>query len=124
MIAAPKPRSPAQLRAAEKRQQAKADALVYAAVTRRDSGRCRVFGCREPGQMHHLIYRSRGGQTHTNNVLSLCRIHHAAVHAGLIHVAGDANTAIVVRQRVGEEWTETTSDHTTRARRSSSRLGT
>ena len=106
MTAAPKPRSPAQVKAAEKRRQAKADALVYAAVTRRDSidyagdlvPSCRV--CQWPGdhlplERHHLKMRSGGGLTETANVCLLCHTCHTAVHGQTLRLSGDADGRMV-----------------------------
>ena len=102
MTSAPKPRSPAQLRAAEKRRQAKADALVYAAVTRRDSRSnaydtwpaCRVCGWpgdHHPLERHHIRMRSGGGETSTANVCLLCHLCHTWVHGQTLRVSGDAD---------------------------------
>jgi len=92
-------------RAASKREQAKADRLVYAAVDARDQHRCRV--CREYRgidiQRHHIVYRSVGGQTTTQNVISLCaECHLVGVHEGRIKnegrikITGNADERVII----------------------------
>lgn len=81
-------------KAARKRLESKADRLVYAAVDARDGHRCRVClaYCGLDIQRHHILYRSKGGQTTTANVVSLCpECHLVGVHGGRIVIAGDAN---------------------------------
>ena len=86
-------------RAASKRAQAKADRLVYAAVDARDQHRCRV--CREYRgidiQRHHIVYRSVGGQTTTQNVISLCaECHLVGVHQARIKITGNADERVTI----------------------------
>jgi 5-methylcytosine-specific restriction endonuclease McrA len=69
------------------------EAEARAACDLRDHGRCQVPGCAEAGlHLHHIIYRShsRALQWEPSNLLSLCPTHHALVHAGALHIAGDA----------------------------------
>lgn len=70
----------------------------YAAVDRRDEHCCRVCGKRVGGigilaavHHHHLVYRSKGGEHSTKNVLSLCVKCHHAQHNGEIRLSGDAD---------------------------------
>ena len=84
----PKPTPRAKLKASAKRRQAKADRLVYAAVTARDGGRCRACGSTWQVHRHHLRYRSHGGETSTRNVLLLCATHHAQAHDGSLLIYG------------------------------------
>lgn len=91
-----KPRPRAAEKAAAKRRQAKADRAVYAAVTARDLGCCRACGVLEtpmrPAHRHHIRYRSRGGETSTENVCLLCAACHSAIHAKRLRIVGtDAN---------------------------------
>ena len=90
----PKPEPRARVKARAKRATAKADAGVYAAVTARDGGRCRV--CMQPGtERHHIVYRSQGGETSTANVLVLDAACHQAVHARRLVIHGrDANARL------------------------------
>ena len=87
-------------KATSKRAQAKSDKLVYAAVDARDGHRCRICG-EYAGidiQRHHIVYRSLGGLTATENVLSLCaNCHLLGIHGGRLKVSGDAD----VRGRSG-----------------------
>ena len=88
MIDYPKPRSARLIKAAERRVIAKAHHAVYAAVTARDRG-CRNCGRIWGLHRHHLVFRSRGGETTSKNVIVLCDSCHARVHAHTltIHVA-------------------------------------
>ena len=63
---------------------------IYRLVMRRDHHRCVVPGCRnsEHLQVHHLQYRSRGGDNHPDNLAVLCSGHHAALHDGRLVIAG------------------------------------
>ena len=57
---------------------------VRAALWARDAG-CRFPGCKAPAQWtdgHHVRWRSKGGPTTIENLVSLCRRHHRAVHEG------------------------------------------
>lgn len=71
----------------------------YAAVDRRDEHCCRVCGKRVGGlglltrvEHHHLVYRSKGGEHTTRNVLSLCVQCHHAQHQGEIRLSGNADS--------------------------------
>jgi hypothetical protein len=60
-------------------------------VRERDGGLCRVPGCsRAATDVHHIIFRSRGGTHRLENQVSLCAAHHRAVHNGWIRVWGEA----------------------------------
>lgn len=83
-----------------KREQAKADRLVYAAVDRRDGHRCRV--CLEYRgyeiQRHHILPRSLGGPTTTANVVSLCaECHLVGVHGKKLVITGSADERIQIK---------------------------
>ncbi len=99
MPAVPKPEPRARVKARRKRQQALADRRVYQAVTDRDGGKCRVCGW---GGMlmhrHHLVYRSQGGETSRRNVALVCMKCHDAIHAGRIHLSGDADGVLDIRR--------------------------
>jgi hypothetical protein len=89
-------------RAARKRAQVKSDRLVYASVDARDKYRCRV--CLEYRGLeihrHHIVYRSAGGETTTQNVISLCaNCHLVGVHQGRIKISGNADERVVIRCR-------------------------
>jgi 5-methylcytosine-specific restriction endonuclease McrA len=81
-------------------EEAKALRRCYAAVDARDRRQCRVcrkrtdpnaIGLLDRGQHHHLVYRSRGGDHHPRNVLTLCSQCHQSQHGGLIRLSGDAD---------------------------------
>ncbi|HET6202765.1 MAG TPA: HNH endonuclease signature motif containing protein [Planctomycetota bacterium] len=57
---------------------------IRRAVWLRDRGRCRVPGCRNSlwADVHHVRWRSRGGDHRPENLVVLCTVHHAAVHEG------------------------------------------
>jgi HNH endonuclease len=60
-------------------------------VRERDEGLCRVPGCsRSATEVHHIIFRSRGGTHRLENQVSLCAAHHRAIHMGWIRVWGEA----------------------------------
>lgn len=73
---------------------------VYAAVDRRENYRCRVFGTpADPratdmltrGHHHHIVFRSRGGNDTTDNLVLLSAEAHALVHARRLWITGNAN---------------------------------
>lgn len=54
-------------------------------VKARDKGKCKC--CGKPGaEVHHLRYRSLGGEHDTNNLALLCKTCHEDIHAHLIQV--------------------------------------
>lgn len=76
----------------------KAERECYAQVDRRDVHCCRVCRARVGGigmlqavHHHHLVYRSKGGDHDTSNVVSLCVKCHHAVHNGEIRLSGNAD---------------------------------
>ncbi len=56
------------------------------AVLSRDQHRCRVPGCKNTTflDLHHVVPRSEGGGNHAENILTLCGVHHRAVHHGVL----------------------------------------
>jgi len=88
MIRYPKPtRTRRQERAHIKRAQRRLQAAVRDKLMRRDTA-CRVCGSRfatRPPEAHHLVYRSAGGETSTQNMVLLCApCHHESVHGRTI----------------------------------------
>lgn len=76
----------------------KAERECYAQVDRRDSHCCRVCHARVGGigmlqavHHHHIVYRSKGGDHDTANVVSLCVKCHHAIHNGELRITGDAD---------------------------------
>ena len=89
-------------KAAAKRRESKADRDVYAAVTERDCV-CRSCGkanCRGIYHRHHIVYRSQGGATSMENVCLLCQPCHDAVHAGTLHLSGNADETLRIEWRM------------------------
>jgi len=67
-------------------------------VLERDGWRCQMPGCRSGGslEVHHLRYRSQGGNDDPENLLTLCwTCHHRLVHDGYALLAGRAPNQIV-----------------------------
>lgn len=58
-------------------------------VLERDGYQCRSCGSRENVTVHHLVWRSYGGQTVEGNLVSLCEGCHSLVHARFLVVLGD-----------------------------------
>jgi Domain of unknown function (DUF222)/HNH endonuclease len=71
------------------------------AIVLRDQG-CRFPGCDRPPQWtdaHHLVPWANGGPTDLDNLVSLCRWHHSAVHEGgwTLHLDTLTNTVTATR---------------------------
>jgi len=69
---------------------------VRRSVLRRDGGKCRVPGCRHAvyTDVHHIKPRSEGGTHHPDNLATLCRAHHRAMHQGRLIVTGAASSEL------------------------------
>ena len=61
----------------------KADIPVHVrkAVMKRDRGRCRFCGVDTGLHLHHVVYRSQGGQHEESNLITLCLRCHDTVHS-------------------------------------------
>jgi hypothetical protein len=72
-------------------------------VFARDHHRCTVPGCRSGRnlEVHHLIEQARGGMHELWNLTLLCSGHHAALHAGLLTMRGQAPYLIEFRWAYG-----------------------
>ena len=68
-------------------------------VFARDHHRCTVPGCRSARnlEVHHIIEQARGGMHELWNLTLLCSGHHAALHAGLLTMRGQAPYQIEFR---------------------------
>lgn len=68
-------------------------------VWRRDSGRCRVPGCRSARglELHHIVHRAEGGDHAASNLVLLCSSCHLAHHRGTLAIAGTADQLEVCR---------------------------
>jgi Holliday junction DNA helicase RuvB len=75
---------------------AERDRTVPAALRRkvlaREGNACLACGCRHRLQAHHVVPFSEGGTTTLDNLITLCRRCHAAVHTGLLTIEGDAGS--------------------------------
>lgn len=88
-------------RAAEKKQSDRSKErqwqMVRQAVLVRDRYRCRSCGTPEKVDVHHIRFRSRGGEDSTTNCAAMCRVCHAEIHAYRLYaetpgcVEADAN---------------------------------
>jgi len=68
-------------------------------VFARDHHRCAIPGCRAARNLdvHHIVEQSRGGPHALWNLTLLCSGHHAALHAGLLEMRGEAPYGIEFR---------------------------
>ncbi|HEU5390523.1 MAG TPA: DUF222 domain-containing protein [Streptosporangiaceae bacterium] len=63
------------------RRRRRPDKALRKAARERDRGRCRFPGCESRKvDLHHIQYWRNGGRTCLENLISLCRRHHTAVH--------------------------------------------
>ncbi len=72
----------------------------------RDRFACVVPGCRSRRHLdlHHVIFRSRGGTHAMCNIVVICSAHHARAHEGLLVITGRAPDALVFEfRRSGED---------------------
>lgn len=83
-----------------KAEKLKAQTDCYKAVDLRDKRICRVTGAvLSPGasdphkrlEHHHLLFRSQGGTNSMANVITISAFLHQLIHAGKVHLSGDAN---------------------------------
>lgn len=94
-LALPKGEPHRRTRARADRLQARNDKAVYAAVDARDGHRCRICGdyMGYEIQRAHIIARSLGGETTTQNVFHLCaNCHLVGQHGGYLRLSGNADT--------------------------------
>lgn len=54
---------------------------VRRAVLGRDKNRCRFCSTKDGLHLHHVIYRSQGGEHVEHNLITLCQRHHNLVHS-------------------------------------------
>ena len=70
-------------------------------VLARDGFRCRCCGGRIGLNSHHVIWRSQGGRTVPENMLSVCTPCHSLIHEGLLVVRGRAPHGVSFSDRDG-----------------------
>ncbi len=63
-------------------------------VRERDGNCCRNCGLPWEVEVHHIVYRSRGGSHDTSNLVCLCADCHRAAHIGRLHIEGDADVKL------------------------------
>lgn len=78
------------------RDKLKAWHAVRKAVLARDAGTCRACRTKAGVDVHHLRFRSMGGDDTSRNLACLCRVCHAAVHAYRLALEGDADKRLKV----------------------------
>jgi len=72
-------------------------------VFARDHHRCTAPGCRSARnlEIHHIIEQANGGTHELSNLCLLCSGHHAALHAGLLTIRGQAPYELELRWNYG-----------------------
>jgi Holliday junction DNA helicase RuvB len=63
-------------------------------VKRRDGNRCRSCRSRRDLMVHHVEFRSHGGRTRADNLITLCSRCHGLVHANLLLLQGHHAEAV------------------------------
>ena len=60
------------------------------AVLERDGWQCQFAGCtmRTGLEVHHIVFRARGGSDDAKNLITMCHIHHGLVHRGICNITG------------------------------------
>ena len=73
-------------------------------VWRRDTGRCRIPGCRSARglEIHHLVHREDGGAHDAMNLILACSSCHAAHHNGTLTISGTTDHITVQRRAEGQ----------------------
>ncbi len=76
------------------RRRRRPNAALRKAARERDRGRCRFPGCESRRiDLHHIRHWANGGRTSLENLVSLCKRHHMAVHdRGYLIAARDDGT--------------------------------
>jgi len=72
----------------------------------RDRFACVVPGCRSGRNLdlHHVVFRSRGGTHAMSNIVTTCAGHHREAHEGLLAITGVAPDRLVfVFRRAGDD---------------------
>lgn len=90
----PKPQSRAAERKATKREAEKHRQMVYSLVRVRDKFRCRCCKSADTVEVHHVRFRSLGGENSSANLALLCRICHNLVHSYRLAIKGDADKTL------------------------------
>jgi hypothetical protein len=84
------------------RKRRRPNAALRKAARERDRGRCRYPGCESRKvDLHHIQYWSNGGRTSLDNLISLCKRHHMAVHDRGYLIAARDDATFAFRQPDG-----------------------
>jgi hypothetical protein len=71
-----------------KRDDEKLVRAAHAAVDARDGRQCRCCGRRDKLHRHHIVFRSKGGNDTTENLVTICEFCHAMLHARQLWIFG------------------------------------
>ena len=76
------------------------------AVRLRDHRRRVVPGCRNVRflDLHHIELSSEGGGNEADNLVTLCAVHHRAVHRGALAVSGRVSAGVVFQHADGRDY--------------------
>jgi 5-methylcytosine-specific restriction endonuclease McrA len=100
MIGIPKPLSRASEKQDARKLRESYRRVIYRLVSKRDQYQCRHCHARTGLHHHHIRRRSQQGQDSEQNIVLLCQICHADVHAYRLFIVGtDANRLLGFRQR-------------------------
>jgi len=90
-------------------------------VLARDGHCCTVPGCRRNIglDLHHIEYQSRGGGHELGNIITICDLHHKAVHLGKLVISGAAPDHVTFEFRKPRDQRSVIDDDTAMALRSS-----
>ncbi len=74
------------------------------AVLIRDGHRCQVPGCRcrDHLALHHIRFRSQGGDHQPHNLVTVCWAHHDMIHRGVLQQTRDPDGTLHWRRGPGE----------------------
>ena len=81
-------------------------------ILARDGHRCVICERSVELQVHHIFFRSNGGRTEPENLLSLCRPCHALVHAKYLFIQGSAPHGLSITDKTGQPLTSPPSHET------------
>jgi len=98
-------RSPADASSDHTPHDRKTPAWMRKRVLARDGHRCRCCGSRARVQAHHVEFRSDGGGTRMENLLTVCARCHGLVHAGLLVIEGKDQASVTFQDRHGRRLT-------------------
>jgi hypothetical protein len=75
-------------------------------VVDRDDGQCQFPGCSMRAQLglHHIQFRSRGGDHSPENLITLCAAHHTLVHQHICGVKGQAPNNLTWKGPFLDKW--------------------